>query len=136
MKKPGRGRKKNLSSRKHKRAKKRAHQQRQQDQRELRLLKIEGGWKPPTQEEKDEQIAERQVRAQDRVTAAEKRKAERKAKAAADMEKQKTIAARLKDWMAKKAEERKERAIAAAQDKQKRRAARAAQRQEAQKLGH
>ena len=101
--------KKSLRVRKHKRAQKKAHAVREQDQHEFRLERIEGGWRPPTEEEKNEEIAERQIRGQGAVEAAEERGKDRRARRRADIERREDITQRLKSWVAENMTERERR---------------------------
>jgi hypothetical protein len=108
-------RKKSLRVRKHRRAQKSSHAVREQDQHEFRLKRIEGGWKPPTEEEKDKESTERQTRIQAAIIATEERSKDRRARRRADIERHEDITQRLKSWMAENMTKREQR-LETAQD--------------------
>lgn len=99
MKKAGRAKKKSLRTRMGRRARAKQARLQQEAAARRRQEKISKGWVPPSQDEIDERIANRQCDAQDRVAAAEQRRKDRQRRKEVEAEKQKTITARLGEWM-------------------------------------
>ena len=144
MKKPSQ-KKRPLRSRMGRRARAKKARLQQEVAAQRRLDKIADGWKPPTEAEKDERIAEKQVAAQDRVAAAEKRRKDRQRRKEVEVKERISLLSRIAGFLSgktvdndariKAAEERRKKKLAKKKSQQERREERARQREEASRLG-